>query len=279
MSEGPFSISLSYPLDEGGLRYFLQIDHTGRAELVLESNVETPQIESIGIFQDNIGYDRALQLKNMFSTLRKMAVPAGDASVPTEIMVHVSLEEYGVTESRIIDPSTSPPAMCKAAEHLKAVGNDLLSHPLSTVSLKTGIDQDWIVCDDPIKVSIELTAQGKDRVMIVDPVKAVGNNSGGFIIWGVRSDLPPADLWPEHSKHHALIPAYLTKAKIPNEPDANGLLTLKPAQQAFYEFTIPIDWEPGEYSVKFIFETYPDVGKGIKGSIISLPVKLKVRQP
>ncbi len=279
MNEGPFSISTSYSLDEGGLRYCLQIDHTGQAELVLESNVETPQIESIGIFQENIGDDRALQLKNMFSALGKMPLSTGEPAVPTQLLVHVSLEEYGVTESWIIETSTCSSAMCTVAEHLKAVGKDLLSHPLSVISMKTGMVKDWVMCADPIQLSIELTAKGKNRAMIVDPIKAVVKNSGGFTIWGVRSDLPPSDLWPEHSKHQALIPGYLTEAKVPNEPDANGLLMLKPAQQAFYEFTIPIDWDPGEYSVKIIFETYPDIDKSIKGNIISLPIKLVVRQP
>jgi hypothetical protein len=135
------------------------------------------------------------------------------------------------------------------------------------------------VCADPVQVSLELTAKGKDRTVIRDPIKAAVNNSGGFTIWGIRSDLPSVDLWPEHSKHHALVPAYLTKAKLPIEPDADGLLILKPSQQAVYEFTVPIDWEPGEYSVKIIFETYPDSDKGIRGSILSMPVKLVVRQP
>jgi len=278
MNEPPFSISTSYPLDEGGLSYLLHIDQTGLATLTLESNVETPQLQAIGVFQDDIGYDKALGFKNMFATLSKISLPAGDPALPTAPMVHVTLQEEGVSESRIIDPTTSPPAMCKVAEHLKEVGNELLQHPLQVVQMKVGLGQVRMKRSDKLNLSIRLDAEGSKAVKFADPLKAAQKESGGFILWGVRSDLAPADLWPQHSKHQVIRPSELFQVDLPVQKSGNGVLELLPGQQANYTFNIPLDWEAGEYAVKIIFETTSDKEGILRGNIISLPVTLTVQQ-
>lgn len=278
MNEGPFSISVAYPLDEGGFRYFLRIDHTGRAELTIESNVETPRIEAIGIYGKDIGYDRALALKGMFSTLRKRPLPSGEPGLPTVPMVHVTLEEFGMTESRMIDPTTSPPAMCKVADHLKDVGKELIAHPLKVITMKTGVEKNRLVRSEPLKLSVGLTAEGSEAVMAVNPLAAADKGEGGFTLWGVRSDLPSRDLWPQHSKHQALTEGHLLNADIPVQVESPGILVLKPYERAQYEFIIPITWEPGEYAVKIIFESIPVTDRALRGNIISMPFTLAVRE-
>lgn len=277
MKDESFSISVSYPLDEGGLRYLLRIDQTGRAALTIESNVEEPEAEAIGIYQADIGREKALELKNMFSTLSKRPMPDSEPGLPTIPMVHVTLEEGGKTESRTIEPSSSSPAMCKVADHLKEVGKEVHKHPLRVIKLKAGLEKALVVRSEPIKLTIRLMSEGSEPVKIIDPLKAVKTSAGGFTVWGVRSDLPPADLWPQHSKHQAITPEYLVKADVPKEADAVGVLVLKPAQTVSYEFNIPIDWEPGEYAVKIIFETISSSANVLKGNIISMPSKLKVQ--
>ncbi|MBM4330026.1 MAG: hypothetical protein FJ117_02180 [Deltaproteobacteria bacterium] len=276
MPQEPFLITASFPLDEGGLGYILRIDQLGNSELKMETNVEKPEVNAIGVYQISIGQERAQELRKNLNLLSKRPFPKSPEGPPGTPMVRVALEEGGKTEQRFVDPSTSTPAMCQVADQIKKVGEDALKNPVQVIRMSASLDQAEIGRSAKLKVVIRLTADGAMESTVNDPLQTQ-SKTRGFTVWGVRSDLPVTELWPQHSIHQKLTTEYLTKADVPKDPMEPGCLTLKPSQKAEYQFEVPISWEPGAYAVRLIFETSRMGGKALRGNILSMPVQLKVK--
>jgi len=274
MNQGPFTITASFDADEGGLRHLLRLDHTGRADLVIESNVLEPATEAIGVYRAEIGKERAQEFRGVWAALSSRSMPESQPVPPGSTMVLVSLEEAGSTKTWMIEPSSSPPAMCKAAERFREVGKEAEKNPVREIRLKASLDKTVIERSTSVKVTIKLTAEGVEHVSVVNPLTAPRKRTGGFTLWGVRSDLPPADIWPQHSIHKVLTSELLAAS---HDHIKEEFLMLPPGQTSVYEFNVPITWEPGEYAVKVIFESLYSADKVLKGKIVSLPAKVKVQ--
>ncbi len=276
MSQTPFTITASFPVDEGGLHHLIRLDETGRVDLVVENNADDADGDAIGAYRTEIGAERARELRDIWTTLSKRPRPTVPPVPPGAPMVMATLEEEGKKETWMIEPSSSPPAMCKAADHLRELGKEAVKKPLREIKMQAKLEQAAVEKSAAVKLVIQLSANGVEPVGIVDPLKAPLMRQGGFTFWGVRSDLPPADLWPHHSVHQLLTTNFLKSSKTPNEPTKEGELFLEPPQTAEYEFSIPVNWEPGEYEIRVIFETLSASSKTLRGKITSAPVKLKV---
>jgi hypothetical protein len=162
------------------------------------------------------------------------------------------------------------------ADQIKKVGEDALKNPIRVIRMSASLDQAEMDRSAKLKVLIRLTAEGTMESTVNDPLQTQ-SRTRGFTIWGVRSDLPVTELWPQHSIHQKLTTEYLTKADVPKGTIEPGCLTLKPSQTAEYQYEIPISWEPGMYAVRLIFETSSMGGKALRGTIQSMRVQLKVK--
>jgi hypothetical protein len=272
--EEPFSISASFSVDETGLVHRMTIQHTGQVELVEESTADEPGRYTIGVYAVDIGPKRAQEFRSVWAALSRSPLPKSEPVPPGITLVRVNLEERGKTETWMIDPSTSPPAMCRAAERIRDFAKEVRKKPVREVELKTGLDPNVVDRSASLRLAVRLNGRGTEAARVVDPFKAAQTGAGGFTLWGVRSDLPPADLWPQHSKQQVLTSRDATKSP---QSGSNEFLAIPPNQTAVYEFNVPITWEPGEYAVKVIFETLTSSDGAINGKIISAPVKVRVR--
>lgn len=276
MKEEPFMITASFPIDEGGLGYVLKIDDQGNTELKMETNYEKPEINAIGVYQVSIGRERAQELRRNLNILSKRPLPKSPEVPPGTPMVMVELEESGKTTRRFVNPTTSTPAMCQVADQIKNVGVEALKGPVQTVRMSAGLGQAEVSRSEKLKITIQLEAEGTAEIIINDPLRSP-SRSGGFMIRGVRSDIPVKERWPQHSFHKKLTSEYIAKTDVPptamKEP---GFLNLKPSEKAVYHFEMPIPWASGQYAVRFIFETVDQAGKGLRGTIQSEPAQMKV---
>lgn len=277
MSQTPFVITASFPIGDGTLRYVVSLDQSGRTDLILESNEQDPANQAIGVYRTDIGERRAQEARNAWIALKRAPQPSPQIVPPGTPMVLATLEEGGKKEEWLIDPVTSSPAMCRAAEHLRNLGQEALKNPVREFRMHIQADKAEVGQSESVKISVQLTANGVEPVVIADPLPAAAAGSGGITIWGLRSDIPPADLWPFHSNHQLLTPKFLDRSVIPDQSAAKGELVLQPRQSATYEFNIPINWEAGEYAVKIIFETFAGSDKALRGKIVSAPVTLRVK--
>ena len=272
--EEPFTISASFSVDETSLVHRITIQHTGHVELVEESTADEPGRYTIGVYAVDIGSKRAQEFRGVWAALSRNPLPKPEPVPPGTTLVRVTLDEHGKTETWMIDPSTSPPAMCRAAERLQEFAKEVRKKPVREVGLKTELDPKVVDRSAPLRLTVRLTSSGAEAAQVLDPFKAPQMGAGGFTLWGVRSDLPPADLWPQHSKQQVLTSRDATKSP---PPGSNEFLVIPPNQAAAYEFNVPITWEPGEYAVKIIFESLTGSEGAINGKIVSAPVKLRVR--
>jgi len=276
MAQESFLITASFPIDEGGLHYTVSIDQTGRAELTIESNEEIPNDQSIGVYRAEIGQERAVDLKNNLKRLSKKPIPDSEPAPPGTPMVLVTLEENGEKISRIIDPSTSTKAMCKVADDIRSIGEEARQNPFRVINMQVDIDKDTVVRSESVRLAVRLTAEGSKEISIANPLNMITAKENVFVFWGVRSDIPPMELWPYHSKHQKLTKEFLLNSELPEDFETEDLLKLEPSQMIMFEFNIPIDWEAGEYSIKVIFDAKGPKEKVLFGSIRSIATKLKV---
>ena len=273
-NQGPFTLTASFDVDEGGLRHLLRLDHTGRADLVIESHSPNQAHEAIGVYRAEIGKERAQEFKGIWAALSSRSLPESQPVPPGSPMVLVSLEEAGTKKEWLIEPSSSPPVMREAAERFREVGKEAEKNPVREIRMHVRLDKTAIDRSTPVRLMIKLEANGLEEVNVLNPLTAPRKRIGGFTLWGVRSDLPPADLWPQHSIHKVLTPELLST---PQASASEDFLMLLPGQASVYEFNVPITWEPGEYTVKVIFESVINADKVLKGKIISLPVEVKLQ--
>ena len=276
MPNGPFTISVMFPADEAGLNYILRIDETGRTEFTAESNELKPNVPAIGVYRTDIKAKQALKLKDTLLKLDKRGIPPSEPLPPGSDVVVISLEQEDSIIRRTLDPSALTPAMCKVAEDISAIREQAYKRPIRVITMDVSLPNTKVQQNQKLSLDIRLTAQGMDVVKVINPI-GKNNQSGGITIRAVRSDLPIEEIWPQHSKHLSLEDDHLVNAKIPPQDDPN-LLTLRPSQIAYFSFNIRVDWEPGQYDLRAIFESLSSQSDVLKGKITSGSVTLTVMQ-
>jgi hypothetical protein len=275
----PFVIRLGQPIDAGRLSREIRIDESGRVEMTVESNEDDATRPSIGVYGTNIGPDHAARLRQMLLSLEHLKTAPSEELPPGESMALVSLTEQGTTRSRHIDPYSSVPAICRAADEFRHLEEEALKQPHRVVGLRSAIQLEPEAPRASLRITLRVTSIGTEPVAISDPRVADGTqNLAGFTLSAVRSDLPPQDIWPQHSKHIRLSAQHLVASEVPGAQGAPGVLSLKPNEQASFTYAATLDgWEPGTYSAKMILETGSPQGLVLVGRIVSMPVAVDVR--
>lgn len=270
----PFVISVSFPAGEFGLCHSLRIEHTGQGVLTSESNRSESDIQAIGVYRTEIGATRATELRDNLVMLEKRGLPLSEPLPPGSEMVVITLEQAGKVTERFVDPHTSTAAICQIADQLTKIMEQAYKKPVRVATMDISLPNTELQQNGRMSLGIKLGTQGTQVVKIVNPVAEDGQASG-ISVAGIRSDLPLEEIWPEHSKNLKVTQDLLVNAETPTQ-DEPGLLALRPSQTASFSFSIPIDWEPGQYDVRISLETLSSEPEVLNGRITSSPVSLRV---
>jgi hypothetical protein len=270
-----FVITIQYPTEDRGFTCDLRVDQTGLTEWTVRSNSLTSEDPTVGVYQTNIGPQRASELRTTLEMLDKRGLPAHEPLPPGEDLPVISLEQNGQVRSERVDPHLSSPAICKTSEHFKGVILQARRNPIRTITLKTSVHPDAVLPNQPLRFSLFLEANGTENVQVAYPAPK-STRLGGVIVWAMRSDIPIEERWPQHSKQLTLAAEHLIEKILPQPGDENYLV-LSPAQTAQFQCSVPMDWEPGEYDLRIIYFTLGSDPSVLNGRITSQPTTLTVR--
>lgn len=277
MSPENFVITVQYPTQDRGFTCDLRIDQAGLAEWTVRSNSLKPDTQTVGLYRADIGPGRAVDLRTTLDLLDKRGLPAPKPLPPGQDIPVVRLEQNSQVRSRHIDPQSTSPAICQTAEQFRTIIQEAVKNPIRTVTLESVVSANTVTRGQPLLLTISLVAQGKENISTAHP--ATRNTAlGGTIVWGVRSDIPVEDRWPQHSQQLTLAPNHLVEQSMAQPSDGN-ILILAPGQAARFKFSIPLDWEPGQYDLRIIYLSLGSQAEVLNGRITSLPVTFTIRRP
>jgi len=235
-------------------RKSLTIDQTGRCELRIESNIEQPANPEIGRYVTQIGAQEAEKLRDRVVDLAETPVPKEEKPLPPGIPLYeVVLEENGNRQSRSFDPYIVPKRYQVIGREIAQIEKDARGKMEMGLRVDFAMENKQLDRGKIILLAVRLAGAGAETIRFNNPLQPPPNGFGRITLSGVRSDVKAEEMKFFHRQAHHFSKSELRDMP-PGSPDKTRL-QLKPGEALSLSFGAVLDWPPGKYNVKIIFET------------------------
>lgn len=239
---------------ERSYRKSLMIDHTGHCELRIESNIERPSTPEIGRYVTQISVQEAEKLRDRVMDLEETPTPKEDKPLPPGIPLYeVVVEENGTRKSRTFDPYIVPKRYQVIGRQITEIEEDARGRAEIGLRVDFSMENKQAAREKIFSLEVRLTGVGAQPISFNNPLLPPPNGFGRITLSGVRSDVKAEEMKFFHRQAH-----HFSKAELRDNPPvflAKNILNLKPGEALAFPFGAVLDWPPGKYDVKVIFET------------------------
>ena len=245
------------------IRYFTnQSDDTLPLELVIlkdgisilmvQTNRDNTEIPNAGVFQTHLNES---QLAPLIEALRRREftqIQSPESMYPGEVFRELSIKEEGreeitktVSESVPDTPAFLAPE--KLALELTAI---VRKKPLYAIMLQVTQVPSQFIRGESVQLAINLVNIGSQQIKIPHP-QSWSDQAVQLQLGGIRSDVPTADLQPDHQKFEELSEENIQEFRAKNV--AVPLLSVVSGEQITLLLQKKLDWPPGQYDVNFSY--------------------------
>jgi hypothetical protein len=210
--------------------------------------------------------------------LKDAELPPPREMLSKEPLMYVFVEQDGQRESRHFDPVNVPERHQVVARQVLQLEKQALDNLVAGLRLQFGLNRDSVDREEPLLVTINFMAKGRDRFSFPNPLMPPEGVVNDLALSGVRSDIAPEELYEHHMRSHAFTDAQFHSSmglRFRNEK----ILDLPPDSSLEMVLESVLDWPPGVYQVEIVFKAAGEVevdGRLVAGCIRTLPQELVV---